>query len=122
MSSFGVSLLLVVVYTYVGYPLLIALWAKLSPRAVQMRSGFEPRVSVCLVVYNGAQYLPAKIASLRALDYPPSLLEILIYCDGSSDGSADVARELAGRDARLQVFEGPERRGKPTGLSISSFF
>lgn len=118
MSSLGVSLLLLVVYTYVGYPLLVTLWAQLLPRPVALQSGFEPKVSVCLVVYNGAKYLHDKLLSLQALDYPAHLLEILIYCDGSTDDTAEVARELGQRDPRVRLFEGAERLGKPTGLNV----
>lgn len=117
MSAIGISLLLLVVYTYAGYPLLVTLWAKLRPRVVAERSGFEPKVSVCLVVYNGAKHLAQKLESLQALDYPAELLEILIYSDGSTDGTAELSRELSRRDPRVQLFEGAERRGKPTGLN-----
>jgi glycosyltransferase involved in cell wall biosynthesis len=117
MTVFGVSLLLVVVYTYAGYPLLVALWAKLAPHRVLPLPGFEPKVSVCLSVHNGARYLADKLASLQALDYPPNLLEFLVYSDGSTDGTVELAHTLAERDPRVRVFAHPERLGKPSGLN-----
>lgn len=117
MSWVGVSLLLLVVYTYAGYPLLMALWAKLLPRKVNSQRDYQPKVSVCLVVYNGARYLRQKLASLRELDYPADLLEILVYSDGSTDESVELARELAASDPRVRVFAGDERLGKPSGIN-----
>jgi hypothetical protein len=45
MSALGVSLLLLVCYTYGGYPLLVALWARVAPRPSLRRTDFEPPVS-----------------------------------------------------------------------------
>src|SRR6187549_864302 len=117
MSFFGVSLLLVVVYTYAGYPLLVAFWARLAPHRILPQPGFEPFVSVCLSVHNGERFLAQKIASLQALDYPPHLLEFLIYSDGSNDGTVALAQRLAERDPRVRVFANPQRLGKPSGLN-----
>lgn len=117
MSAFGVGLLLLLFYTYAGYPLLVALWARLAPRQSLGSSDFEPTVSVCMTVYNGAQYLEPKLRSLQGLDYPAHKLEILVYIDGASDGSEQCARELAASEPRLRVFAGSERRGKPAGLN-----
>ena len=117
MTALGVALLLLVVYTYVGYPVLVALWAKFLPRRLSAQAGFEPSVSVCLVVHNGEPYLSDKVASLQALDYPRQSLQILIYSDGSTDGTERLARRLAADDPRIFVVASPERLGKPTGLN-----
>ena len=117
MTLVGLGLLLLVVYTYAGYPLLVALWAKLAPHRILPRPGFEPSVSVCLSVHNGERYLAQKLASLQALDYPPHLLEFLIYSDGSTDGTVELARALAQSDSRVRVFANPQRLGKPNGIN-----
>jgi biofilm PGA synthesis N-glycosyltransferase PgaC len=117
MTFVGVSLLLVLVYTYVGYPLLVALWAKVAPHRLVQQPGFAPSVSVCLSVHNGEKFLEQKVASLQALDYPPHLLEILIYSDGSTDRTVAVAQMLAERDPRVRIFANPKRLGKPSGLN-----
>src|SRR4051812_30699050 len=117
MATVAVSLLLFVGYTYAGYPLLIALLARALPRCVTPQHGYEPNVSVCLVVHNGAAYLQQKLASLQALDYPPERLQILIYSDGSTDDTALLARELVALDPRVCLLENPVRLGKPSGLN-----
>lgn len=117
LSALGVGLLALVVYTYLGYPVWVAVWARLFPRQVRPRADFEPSVSVLLAVMNGAEYLPQKLASLRALDYPPELLEILICSDGSTDATQALAARAAAEDPRIRVFENPRRLGKPSALN-----
>jgi glycosyltransferase involved in cell wall biosynthesis len=52
-----------------------------------------PLVSVVIPVYNGEQYLAEAIDSAFAQEYRP--LEIVVVDDGSTDGSADIARSYA---------------------------
>jgi poly-beta-1,6-N-acetyl-D-glucosamine synthase len=119
-SGLGISLLLALLaYTYLGYPVAIGLLARLRRARSAPPAGPLPSVTVCLPVYNGAAYLRAKIASLLDQDYPGPV-EILVYCDGCSDDTEAIARELAAEPAaggRLRVVVNKERRGKPTGLN-----
>jgi cellulose synthase/poly-beta-1,6-N-acetylglucosamine synthase-like glycosyltransferase len=107
----------VLVYTYLGYPVLIALLARLRPLRVREDESFTPKVSVVIPVYNGAAYLDAKLASVLGLDWPAEALEVLIYSDGSSDDTAAIVRRWAARDRRVRLVEGRDRAGKPTGLN-----
>lgn len=117
MTGLGIGSLLLIAYTYAGYPLLMALWANLRPRPVKARRDYQPTVSVCLVVYNGERYLPQKLQSLQQLDYPPELLEILVYSDGSRDATEALVRDFSKADPRVRLLAGPERLGKPSGLN-----
>jgi glycosyltransferase involved in cell wall biosynthesis len=74
-----------------------------------------PQVSAIIPVYNGAAFLPAAVASVRAQAYPG--VEIVIVDDGSSDDTAAVAADLRGDDVR---YVRQEHRGlaaaRNTGL------
>jgi biofilm PGA synthesis N-glycosyltransferase PgaC len=75
---------------------------------------------VLLPVYNGAAFLPRKIESLLAQDYPRERIEILVYSDGSSDDTEKVARALAAAPeagGRVRVVVAPARGGKPAALN-----
>ncbi|HKY39150.1 MAG TPA: glycosyltransferase family 2 protein [Polyangiaceae bacterium] len=117
MTAAAVALLLLLLYTYAGYPLLIALWARLLPRGHAGRADFEPTVSVCMAVYNGAEHVSRKLASLQQLSYPADKLEILVYSDGSTDATESLLRELAASEPRLRLLTSAERLGKPAGLN-----
>ncbi|MBI3682348.1 MAG: glycosyltransferase family 2 protein [Acidobacteria bacterium] len=84
-----------ILYILVGYPLMLDLLARRRANPVQKRP-IEPTVSVILPVYNGERWLAAKIESLRALDYPKHLIDILVVSDGSQDRTAEIARSLEG--------------------------
>lgn len=103
--------LALVAFAYAGYPLAMALLARLRPRPLRPSDdGRLPGVDVLLVVHNGARELPAKIANLLSLDYPAELLRVNVVCDGCDDGSERIA---AGFDPdRVRVFAFEERRGK----------
>lgn len=106
-----------ILYTYVGYPMLVAAWARLAPFPVLARPDYEPRVSVCLSVYNGEAHVAAKLRSLQALDYPAAKLEFLVFSDGSTDGTERIVRELAALDPRIRLASSAVRLGKPSALN-----
>jgi cellulose synthase/poly-beta-1,6-N-acetylglucosamine synthase-like glycosyltransferase len=117
MTALGFALLLLVAYTYAGYPLLIALLARAIPRPAIVERPFEPKVSVCISVHNGASFLADKLQSLQGLEYPPEHLEILVYSDGSTDETEALLRDYAALDSRVRLLASSERLGKPTGLN-----
>ena len=109
-------------YTYVGYPIAIGVLARARARRAPSAIGETPKASVSafLPVYNGAAHLRAKLESLLAQDYPPELLEVLVYCDGCADDSEAMARAFAAEPraaGRVRVFASAERRGKPAALN-----
>lgn len=53
----------------------------------------EPLVSVVIPVFNGERFLREAVESVLAQKYSP--LEIIMVDDGSTDGTADVARSLS---------------------------
>jgi len=110
--------LALIAYTYIGYPLLVAAWARLAPRRVRANEAFEPTVSICIAAYNGERYLENKLRSLQALDYPPEKIEILVCSDGSTDGTARIVQEFTLKDPRIGLLATGERGGKPTALNI----
>ena len=109
--------LVVLVYTYAGYPALLALLQRLSPVRVHRDPTWTPTVSVCVPAYNAEATLDAKLASLATLDYPAEKLEILVYSDGSTDRTNQILSEWSARDARVRALVSGERRGKPTALN-----
>src|SRR5690242_13749580 len=81
-------------YAYIGYPLTLLLLRLLLHHPVQKRP-YDPFVSLLIPAYNEADVIARKIRNSLALDYPVDRLEIVIACDGSRDGTPDIARKAA---------------------------
>jgi cellulose synthase/poly-beta-1,6-N-acetylglucosamine synthase-like glycosyltransferase len=107
----------IIVYAYVGYPLLIAALARVAARSPVGDETYEPTVSVCMAVCDDAPALARKLDNLRVLDYPTDKLEIIVYSDGSTDGCDQVIAAAAARDPRVKVLCSSEVRGKPHALN-----
>jgi poly-beta-1,6-N-acetyl-D-glucosamine synthase len=107
----------IVVYTYVGYPILIGILARLRPQKIVADPSYLPSVTACIPVYNAASYLKAKVESLVALDYPADKIQILLYSDGSTDDTDAVATEFATQDPRIKLLRSEQRQGKPLGVN-----
>jgi 1,2-diacylglycerol 3-beta-glucosyltransferase len=75
-----------------------------------------PRVSILVAARNEEATLPRCLASLRALDYPAHLLEILVGDDASTDRTRAVAETaLAGFAGSYQVISITENLGLARG-------
>jgi biofilm PGA synthesis N-glycosyltransferase PgaC len=115
MSALGS--LLVLVYTYVAYPLLIGAAARLRPHRLRSDPAHLPSVSVLIPVYDGQDYMEAKLESLLRQDYPPDRVEILVCSDGSTDDTDAVVERFARRDGRIRLLRLEARSGKPSALN-----
>jgi cellulose synthase/poly-beta-1,6-N-acetylglucosamine synthase-like glycosyltransferase len=90
------------VYTHIGYPLVIAALAgRRRPRPDASPTGW-PSVSLIIAAHDEEQVIAAKVANALALDYPRELLEVIVASDGSDDATAQRARE-AGADLVLEL-------------------
>ncbi|PYO58239.1 MAG: hypothetical protein DMD83_05065 [Candidatus Rokuibacteriota bacterium] len=101
-------------YAYLGYPALVWAWATLGRRTPR-RSRAEPTVSVLVVAYNEAARIEGRLENLLRLDYPRDRLEILLGSDGSTDGTAELARAADPAVVTVMAFE--RRRGKSAVLN-----
>lgn len=102
-----------VLYVLAGYPVALALWARLFPKPIQ--KVFAPRrVSVVVPVRNGAAWVVRKLDSLLASNYPAELLDVLIVSDGSSDQTNELV--AAYPDARVRLLALPPG-GKATAVT-----
>jgi cellulose synthase/poly-beta-1,6-N-acetylglucosamine synthase-like glycosyltransferase len=106
-------------YAHIGYGLLLAVLARLrSRRPGAGPPGAEsptPTVSVIVPAYAEQHVIGARLANLRALDYPRDRLQLIVACDGSPDLTAQRARE-AGADLVLELPRGGKIRAQDAGV------
>ncbi|MGZ4195599.1 MAG: glycosyltransferase family 2 protein [Solirubrobacteraceae bacterium] len=108
-----------VLYAHAGYFLL--LWAvdRLRPGRSSGPVAVElPSVSVIVAAYAEARVIADRLANLRALDYPPELVEVIVACDGSPDDTAQRARD-AGADIVLELPRGGKIRAQDAAVKRS---
>jgi len=105
-------------YIYLGYPLLVAALAAVAGHPWRREEAAEPPgVSFIVPAHNEETVIAQKVRNCLGLDYPPSLLEVIVVCDGCTDSTADLARGAG--DARVRVMEYEPRRGKPHALNAA---
>jgi cellulose synthase/poly-beta-1,6-N-acetylglucosamine synthase-like glycosyltransferase len=106
------------VYAHVGYPLalrgLAALSGRPQIRVPDLPESELPDASLIVAAHDEAEVIVAKVANALALDYPRDRLELIVASDGSTDHTAELARE-AGADLVLELPRG----GKVAALNAA---
>ncbi len=110
---FWISMMLLS-YTYVGYPLLIRLWGGLKRRE-PVTGWMQPKVTLVVVAYNESRRIKQRLENFLDLDYPWDHMEVIVASDGSTDGTAAKARAYASE--QVTVVEFKQRRGKSAVLN-----
>lgn len=91
-------LLFIIIYTYVGYGILLYLIIKIR-RVLKIgkkpnpNPEYEPEVTLFIAAYNEKDYVDAKMKNSLELDYPKEKLNIIWVTDGSDDGTPDLVRK-----------------------------
>ena len=81
--------LALVLYVYLGYPVLLAVWSRLAPRPVQ-RSPATPAISIVIAARNEGRSLRARLDNLLTVDYPADRMQIIVVSDGSTDNTTEI--------------------------------
>ena len=105
------------IYVYLGYPLLIAVLARLR-RGANAPKAELPSISLIIAAYNEEKVLREKLANALELIYPEGKMEIIIAADGSSDNTCAIVEEFAPRGVLLSFSQ--ERRGKLAAMAHAS--
>ena len=101
----------VVVYTYLGYGLLLLVLSRIKKPFTTPKHQSEselPKVILLIPAFNEAQLIEEKIKNTKELDYPVDKIEIAFITDGSTDNSTEIIKKYKG----IQLFHSPERKGK----------
>lgn len=102
------------VYVYLGYPLMAWLFRRLRPRPI-VKAPIEPHVTVVVVAHNEAHRIGRRVENLLSSNYPRERLAIVIGSDGSTDGTVELARRYGDQGVTVRDFG--QRRGKPAVLN-----
>lgn len=106
--------LLLIAYAHVGYPVLMGLLARVKSSPVSADGSLPPGISVVMSVYNAESRIQDRLRNLLACRWPGEL-EIVVFCDGCTDATAEKVAALG--DPRLRVMSHPQQRGKATALN-----
>ena len=79
----------------------------LVPKETARSRPLRPRVALGMTVYNGERFLKQALTSVLAQTFEDFV--VAIVDDGSTDGSADVIKQIAATDSRI-VFHRNKRR------------
>jgi cellulose synthase/poly-beta-1,6-N-acetylglucosamine synthase-like glycosyltransferase len=87
-------------WTHAFYPGVAALAARVHTRRVAKDDAYLPSVAVIVTAYNEEDAIERRLENLRALDYPPELLELVVTSDASTDRTEELAAAAGARVIR----------------------
>ena len=108
-----------VVWCVAGYPVFVALQARFRPRP--HRAGLAssaPAVTVVIAVRNEAASIDRRIANLLDQQYPADRLDVIVVCNGTTDGTDARALRIASATGRVRVVWSPANAGKSGALNV----
>ncbi len=118
LSVLAVLFALAAIYPFLLYPLsLLAVRRRPYPPRpeVPQRVALPARCAVCVCAYNEARIIERKVQNLLALKARDSDVELHVYVDGATDGTAQLLERYADE---IDVCIGAERRGKTHGMNV----
>jgi cellulose synthase/poly-beta-1,6-N-acetylglucosamine synthase-like glycosyltransferase len=106
-----------VLYTYLGYGVVVWVLIKLRPKRQPVADSpdFTPDITLIVPAYNELDCLPAKVANSLGQVYPREHIRFLFVTEGSTDNSDAYLRTTYGN--AVEILGGSERRGKVAAMN-----
>jgi glycosyltransferase involved in cell wall biosynthesis len=108
--------LLAAAHPFLTYPISLRILRRFrrAPLLVTGDSGASSSFSICVCAYNEAAVMERTIDNLLDLRRCTGDVQILVYVDGATDGTAEIARRYADS---IDLIVSSDRRGKNHGLN-----
>jgi cellulose synthase/poly-beta-1,6-N-acetylglucosamine synthase-like glycosyltransferase len=103
-----------IIYIYIGYPLIVWLLAQMKHRQIR-KAPFLPTVTIVIPAYNEEEHIRETLINKLRLDYPKEKMEIIVVSDHSTDQTDEIIKEYLSSGVRLIRQE--SRGGKTSALN-----
>ncbi|MCI0559504.1 MAG: glycosyltransferase family 2 protein [Nitrososphaera sp.] len=104
----------ILIYIYIGYPVLVWILAGLFGRNPECRD-FTPQVSLVIPAKNEEALIEEKLRNSLGLDYPKDRLEIIVASNGSTDNTEAIVERWSSQGVKLESVK--EAIGKSAMLT-----
>ena len=107
--------ILIVLYTYLGYGLILILLVKIKKlfqRNELIVSKTTPNVTLLIAAFDEEAFIRKKIENSIQLDYPKDRFQLLFVTDGSRDKTPEIIKEFP----VITSMYLPERKGKISAI------
>jgi cellulose synthase/poly-beta-1,6-N-acetylglucosamine synthase-like glycosyltransferase len=108
---------LLILYIYIGYPILLRYLPKKA--LVFTTTASLPKVTVLIPAFNEAKVIAGTIRNKLEQKYPAELIDIIVISDESEDGTDDIVIRISATEARVRLIRQSPRQGKTAGLNLA---
>jgi cellulose synthase/poly-beta-1,6-N-acetylglucosamine synthase-like glycosyltransferase len=106
------SIVLIIIHSYLIYPLSIYLLKKTVKKGVNSVNKFEPEISILIAVYNEELVIEKTLRNFLNSTYDILKIEFIIGSDNSTDKTNEIITNLKNIIPNLQFYPFSKRRGK----------
>ncbi len=107
-----------IVYIYMGYPLLIK-FLTVNKKATVYKEDCLPMVSILIAAYNEEKHIADTLINKIGLDYPKERFEIIVVSDESNDTTDRIVQRISEEsDVDVKLIRQTHRAGKTSGLNL----
>ncbi len=107
---------LIVLYTFIGYPIILKFFQKLK---IDKKTPYEPTVTLLIVAHNEENQIVDKLRNSQQLNYPKKLLQVMVVSDGSTDQTVKIAKEFDNVDI-LELSHGGKTKAQNEGVKLAT--
>jgi len=113
------SSLIVLLYSYIGYGILLWVYLKVSSLFSKKKTAcinsdnFQPDVTLLVATFNEELIIRKKIENTFQINYPAHKLKIIFVADGSTDNTVTIIAQYPSID----LYYKPEREGKSAAIN-----
>lgn len=116
MTIIAFLLFAIIIYTYLGYLILIVILGFIRNKKVR-KEDITPSVALMIAAYNEEADIAQKLENALKLDYPKDLLQIIVVSDGSTDNTDEIVKSYFDHGVKLIRVEG--RVGKTEARNVA---
>jgi len=109
---------LLILYIYIGYPILLRYLPKKALIFTTTASSL-PKITVLIPAFNEAKVIEGTIRNKLEQNYPADLIEIIVISDESEDETDQIVKKIAAENPRVALVRQTPRQGKTAGLNLA---